>query len=235
MQERVEARKEEKGRKREETTERGERGEIEAVTGLAGEREGWWARGEEHGGRRTRGRRKGQERRSDERGQGTREKEKRTNLLGLLEVFEIQLEQGLDVIAGESDRDQEQVVLALLRVSLDGIARLRAQPRRRTNLTLPDETVGVAVTEAVHDGRNGRANLGGVRVTAVDDGHGKGVGREDEGDVVAGFGGVAEEGGFDVASDGLMREQKLAGEDEKMEREKENARRRSPRERPIGR
>ncbi len=92
-------------------------------------------------------------------------------LLGLLEVLEVQLEQGLDVVAGEGDRDQELVVDALLAEPLDGVNRLRAQPGARPDLGLPHQPVRVPVPEPGHHRRHGRADLAGVGVAAVDDRH----------------------------------------------------------------
>jgi hypothetical protein len=121
-----------------------------------------------------------------------RKERKAMHLPRLLEVLKVQLEQRLNVIAGESNRHQQQIVLALLCVSLDRVARLRTQPRRRSNLALPYQSVRVAETESVHDGGHGSADFGGVGVAAINDGHGEGVGGEEKGDLVAGFGRIGE-------------------------------------------
>lgn len=102
---------------------------------------------------------------------GSHNRPKTAHLLGLFEVLEIQLKQRLNVITRKGNRHQQNVVVLLLRQPLDGVARLRSQPRGRTHLRLPYETVRVLVAETMHDGRHGRANLAWVRISSVHDRH----------------------------------------------------------------
>ena len=124
-------------------------------------------------------------------------------LFRFLQVLQIQLEQGLDVVGREGDGDEQEVVVLLLGVTFDDVGRLRAQPRRRTDLGLPDEPVRVRVAERVHDGVHGGADFGGVRVASVDDGHGQRVGGEDDGDGVADVFRVSRQRFLNVDLDGL--------------------------------
>lgn len=52
--------------------------------------------------------------------------------------FLVELVERLDVVAGESDRDEYEVCLALLHVVGDCVASLRAEPGGGANLGLPD-------------------------------------------------------------------------------------------------
>lgn len=87
--------------------------------------------------------------------------------------------------------------------SFDRINRLWTQPSARPNLALPNEAVGVDVAQPGHDGGDAGSDFGGVGIAAVDDRHGERVGREEEDDRRAEVRWVFEEGGFDVAGDGL--------------------------------
>ena len=73
-----------------------------------------------------------------------------TNLLGLDEVFLIKLKERLDVIGSEGNGNEKNVVVSFSQ-SLDRIARLGSQPRTRSDLGLPDETVRIRIAESVHD------------------------------------------------------------------------------------
>ena len=51
-----------------------------------------------------------------------------------LGVLEVEFEEGLDVIAREADRNQQQVLLTTLHHSFDRRVRRRSQPRKRSHL-----------------------------------------------------------------------------------------------------
>jgi len=67
-----------------------------------------------------------------------------THLLPLRPVLDIQLVKRLDMIARESDRNHDDVVLTISVKSLDGIDGLRTLPGGRTDLGLPGESVAEA-------------------------------------------------------------------------------------------
>lgn len=83
----------------------------------------------------------------------------------LMDDFLIQLEQCLDMVAGESYRYEHQVCLAFLHVCLHRVAGLGAQPGGGSDLRLPAESVGVAEAEALHHGVDGGADFSWVGVS----------------------------------------------------------------------
>ncbi len=83
----------------------------------------------------------------------------------LMDDLLIQLEERLDMVAGERDGDEHQVGLAFLDVALHRVAGLGAQPGGGPDLRLPAEAVGVAEAEALHYGVDGGADFGGVGVS----------------------------------------------------------------------
>ena len=76
----------------------------------------------------------------------------------------VKLVERLDVVAGEGDWDQDEVGLALFHVVGDGVACLGAEPGGWADLRLPNEAIGVAVVETVHDCVDGGGDFGGVGV-----------------------------------------------------------------------
>jgi hypothetical protein len=91
----------------------------------------------------------------------------RTHLVSLLLDLDIKLIQRLDMVAGKSDRDQQDVLLAQLGQPLDRIRRLRTLPSGRSDLGLPRQTVRVRESELGHHGVYGRGDFGDVRVTSA--------------------------------------------------------------------
>ena len=87
---------------------------------------------------------------------------------GVADDLLVELEERLDVIAGEGDGDEQQIGLALGHVGRDGVAGLRAQPGGGADLGLPAEAVRVREAEARHDGVDGRGYFGGVGVACLD-------------------------------------------------------------------
>ncbi len=83
----------------------------------------------------------------------------------LMDDLLIELEERLDMVAGERDGDEHQVGLAFLDVALHRVAGLGAQPGGGADLRLPAEAVGVAEAEALHYGVDGGADFGGVGVS----------------------------------------------------------------------
>lgn len=79
-------------------------------------------------------------------------REEKTNLFALGPVLDVQLEQRLDVVAREGDRDHHDVVVAVLRETLDGIDGLRTLPGFRSDLRLPGEAIPEG-NEGVSGGR----------------------------------------------------------------------------------
>ena len=55
----------------------------------------------------------------------------------------VQLEERFDVVTCKRNGNQQQVCLSPLHVILNRISRLGSQPRRRTNLRLPAQAIGV--------------------------------------------------------------------------------------------
>lgn len=90
-------------------------------------------------------------------------------LVGFVDDFQVDLEERFDVVAGEGYRDEKEILLALLHEVGDGVGGLRAEPCRRSDLGLPDETVWVAVAEALLDGPDGGGDFSGVWVATVHD------------------------------------------------------------------
>lgn len=88
-----------------------------------------------------------------------------TRGIRLFHDFEIQLIQGLNVVAGEGDRYEDNVGLSTLHVLLDGIACLRSQPSPWSDLRLPAEAVRVAKIEPLHHRMHCCRNLGRVWIT----------------------------------------------------------------------
>lgn len=88
-----------------------------------------------------------------------------TRAIGLLHDFQIQLVQGLNVVAGESDGHKDKVRLAALHILHHRILGLGTQPGFRANLGLPTQPVRVAELQALHDGVDGCGNFGRVGVT----------------------------------------------------------------------
>ena len=66
-----------------------------------------------------------------------------TNLLSLGSVLDVELVQGLDVVARKRDRDHDDVLLAVAVKTLDRVDCLGTLPCGRSDLRLPDETVAV--------------------------------------------------------------------------------------------
>lgn len=81
--------------------------------------------------------------------------------------FLVELVERLDVVAGESDGDEDEVCLTLFHVIGDCVAGLRAEPGGGTDLGLPDEPVRVAVGEAGHDRVDGCGDFGRIGVAYV--------------------------------------------------------------------
>jgi hypothetical protein len=121
----------------------------------------------------------------------------------LADDFLVELVQRLDVVGRKRNGDEEHVCLALLHVLLDRVGRLRAEPGLRADLRLPHEAVLVLHAQALHDGVDGRGDLGRVGVAAVDDRHGQRVRREQDDDAVAALGRVRRELGLDVLRHGV--------------------------------
>lgn len=105
------------------------------------------------------------------------------------------------MIGSECDWDQEEICLPLFDVVLDSGGCLCAEPGGGADLGLPDETVGVGMPQFGHDGVDGGGDFGGVRVSAVDDGHWEGVRGEEEDDTGADVFWVGSEGSADVVCD----------------------------------
>ena len=101
------------------------------------------------------------------------EEPKKTHLVRLLSILEVELVQSFYMIAGERDRHKHCLLLAKAREALERVARLWAHPRTRPHLRLPHEAVGIRVAQTVHHGRDRRGDLEHVRVAAVDDRHGE--------------------------------------------------------------
>lgn len=109
-----------------------------------------------------------------------------TVLFGLLLKLNVDFVERLDVVTGEGDGDDDGVLVTLLGPAFDGVARLRSEPGSGTDLGLPCDSVGVAPLQSGHDGSDGSGNLGGVWITTTgDDLHGKRVGTEHDGNLVA--------------------------------------------------
>ena len=77
----------------------------------------------------------------------------------------VELVKGFDVIGSEGNRNQYEVLLALVDVLLNRGLGLGTEPWLRADLRLIAESVGVGEVETLHDRLNRRANLLGVRVT----------------------------------------------------------------------
>ncbi len=85
-------------------------------------------------------------------GRGAPEDVLRADLLAqLLGVLNVQLVQGLDVVRGEGDGDEHEVLLAAFDECFDGGVCSRGEPGQRAYLRLPDEAVRVAEVELLHD------------------------------------------------------------------------------------
>ncbi len=85
-------------------------------------------------------------------------------LVRLVDDLLVELEEGLDVVGGEGDGNQDHVLVALFHVRGDGVGGLRAEPGGGADLRLPAEAVGVLETEACEDGVDGGGDFGGVGV-----------------------------------------------------------------------
>ena len=126
-----------------------------------------------------------------------------TEFVGFVDDFLIEFKERFDVVGGEGDGDEDQILLALGDVIFDGVGGLGSEPGGGSDLRLPAEAPRVGEGEALHDGVDGGGDFGGVGVATVDDGHGKGVGGEKEDDVRAAFRRVGGEDGFDVTGEGF--------------------------------
>ncbi len=107
------------------------------------------------------------------------------DFLRQLAVLDVELVQGLDVVARERDAHHQHVLALLMAEFLDDVLGRWPQPRHRTDLGLVRDQVLVAVRQAPHHLVHGGADLGRVGVAAVDDAHRQGVGAEDDDHVVA--------------------------------------------------
>lgn len=70
----------------------------------------------------------------------------RTHLVRFFLQLDIELIERLNMIARERDRHNHGILVTLFGPPLDGIAGLGAQPRARSDLALPRQTVRVAPT-----------------------------------------------------------------------------------------
>ena len=82
-------------------------------------------------------------------------------------IFQVKFIQRLNMVGRESNWHQQQVLLASLRHPLDGVIRLRSQPRQRPHLGLPDEAVRMRVVQFLHHMHHRGTDLGWVRVTTI--------------------------------------------------------------------
>lgn len=85
--------------------------------------------------------------------------------VGFVHNLQVQLIQGLDVIAGKRNWHEDQVGLAALDIFHNSILRLGSKPCLRADLRLPAEAVGVAELQALHNGVDSCRHFGWVGVT----------------------------------------------------------------------
>jgi hypothetical protein len=85
--------------------------------------------------------------------------------VGLMHDFKVEFIERLNVIAGEGNRNKDQVRLAPFNIFLDRIARLGTQPGGWSDLRLPTKSVGVRKPESSHDRVHCGSNLCRIRVT----------------------------------------------------------------------
>lgn len=84
--------------------------------------------------------------------------------VGLMHDLQVQLIQGLDMIAGEGNGHEDQVGMTTLDVLHDSVTGLGSEPCTGAHLRLPTQPVRVAEVESLHHSVNGRGHLSWVWV-----------------------------------------------------------------------
>lgn len=85
--------------------------------------------------------------------------------IGFMHNLQVQLIQGLDVVAREGNRNQKQIFLASFDIFLHRVACLGSEPCRRAHLRLPAQAVGVAEVETLHDRVDGCSDFCWIGIT----------------------------------------------------------------------
>ena len=92
----------------------------------------------------------------------------RVYLSAFFHVLQLEFVKCLDMVACESNRDEDHLLLSKTRKSLDSFTGLHTHPCRRPNLGLPHQTIGVRMPQSIHDSVHRSRHFKNIRVPTVD-------------------------------------------------------------------